>query len=219
MLSFRRAGELLIGAFPRDGVYWESERIHAKKERRQLRSLMRLFAQCVLLFVLIGCSSSSEPPRPITSQAPSSTLPSASPSAPLPTPSATAQGCPVTLPNGSVPPNQNPSPLFYGNGVLWTSLWSQGQVVFGPGGPGQVGTDGSLSIQWPWWRGTEGVLAIEGKRQDASAPPMKAIVPDGFGASGFQPTTLVFSSEGCWQVTGKVGESSLTFVTLVVKTK
>jgi hypothetical protein len=181
-----------------------------------MRSLTRLLALCVLLVVLMGCSGNSEPPRQTTSQAPSS----APPSAPLSTPpAASPQGCPVTLPNGSMPPNQNPSPLFYGNGVLWTSLWSQGQVVFGPSGPGQVGADGSLSIQWPWWRGTQGNLAIEGKRQDASAPPLRAIVPDSFGVTGFQPTTLVFSSEGCWQVTGKVGSSSLTFVTLVVKTK
>ena len=33
----------------------------------------------------------------------------------------------------------------------------------------------------------------------------------------FKPTALIFPTEGCWEVTGKVGETSLTFVTRVVK--
>jgi hypothetical protein len=200
-----------------------------------MNQLTRLLGLCVLLFVLIGCSSNGNSANQTAPQAPPSTTPlrpsstststsqSTSTSASASTSSTAAATsplvCPVTLPNGSVPPNQNPSPLFYGNGSLWTSLWSQGTVVFGPKGPGQVGADGSISVQWPWWRGTQGNLAIDGKRMDATAPPVKAIVPDGFGATGFQPTTLVFSSEGCWQITGRVGDARLTFVTLVAKTK
>jgi len=32
-----------------------------------------------------------------------------------------------------------------------------------------------------------------------------------------QPTELIFPTEGCWEVTGRVGDASLTFVTLVVR--
>ena len=194
--------------------------------------LTRLIALCLLTVILIGCSSSTSVPQLPTSQPPSAT-PSANPSrttAPPPTANApqtpttaasvnTPQGCQVTLPNGSVPPSENPSPLFYGNTVLWTSLWSQGQVKFGPGNPGEIGADGSLSIKWSWWRGVQGNLAIEGKRLDGTAPPLKAVVPDGFGLTGYQASTLIFPTDGCWQVTGRVGAPSLTFVTLVVQTK
>jgi hypothetical protein len=42
-------------------------------------------------------------------------------------------------------------------------------------------------------------------------------VPDGYGETGFHPSGLRFPTPGCWEVTAKVGETSLTFVTLVVK--
>jgi len=48
-------------------------------------------------------------------------------------------------------------------------------------------------------------------------PPLRARIPDGYGDTGFQATALIFPTEGCWEVTGKVGEASRTFVTRVVK--
>jgi hypothetical protein len=78
-------------------------------------------------------------------------------------------------------------------------------------------SDGSLSMKFPWWRGVRGKLTIEGKRLDATAPPLRANIPEGYGDTGFQSTALVFPTEGCWEVTGKVGKVSLTFVTRVVK--
>jgi hypothetical protein len=68
-----------------------------------------------------------------------------------------------------------------------------------------------------WWRGVPGKLRITGRRLDAPAPPVRASIPEGYGDIGFQATALIFPTVGCWQVTGKVGESRLTFVTLVVK--
>jgi hypothetical protein len=62
----------------------------------------------------------------------------------------------------------------------------------------------------------QGELTIEGKRLDAPAPPLKSIVPDGYGDAGFQVSGLIFPTAGCWAVTGRVGIASLTFVTLVV---
>jgi len=125
--------------------------------------------------------------------------------------------CPVTDPNGSTPPGEQPSPDQHGNGQIWTGLWPEGKVVFEPGGPGQVLPDGSLGMKWWWWRGVEGQLMIEGRRLDAPAPPLRAEIPEGYGEIGFQAAGLIFPSEGCWEVTGSVGEAELTFVTLVIK--
>jgi hypothetical protein len=62
-----------------------------------------------------------------------------------------------------------------------------------------------------------GDLAITGRRLDKPAPPLRAYVPAGYGESRFQPSGLYFPTEGCWEVTGRVGQARLTFVTLVVK--
>lgn len=103
------------------------------------------------------------------------------------------------------------------NEVLKTSLWPDGKVVFEPRGPGFVFDDGSLSMKWPWTRKTQGFLAIEGQRLDDAAAPLRARILKGYGNSGFQSTVLIFPTPGCWQVTGSVGEGSITFVTLVEK--
>jgi hypothetical protein len=46
---------------------------------------------------------------------------------------------------------------------------------------------------------------------------VRADIPDGYGPTGLQATGVIFPTEGCWEVTGHVGDSTLTFVTLVVK--
>ncbi|MCQ3972240.1 MAG: hypothetical protein DPW09_02195 [Anaerolineae bacterium] len=124
--------------------------------------------------------------------------------------------CPVTPPNGSTPPGEQPSPEYYGHDQLWTVLWPDGKVIFEAGGPGQVNPDGSAEMKWGWWRGVAGWLTIEGRRLDASAPPLRANIPEGYGETGFQASGLIFSTPGCWEVTGRVGQTELTFVTLVV---
>jgi hypothetical protein len=77
--------------------------------------------------------------------------------------------------------------------------------------------DGSIGMKWPWWRGVRGTLKIEGRRLDGKARPIRADIPSEYGLSGFQPSGIYFSTEGCWEVTGRVGEVSLTFVTLILK--
>lgn len=127
--------------------------------------------------------------------------------------------CPVTMPNGSLPPGEQAASADYlGNGRLWTVLWPQGRVVFEPGGPGEIRPDGSLAMKFPFWRG-EGVvgeLHIAGERLDGDAPAMMGEITEGYGESGFQATALVFPSAGCWQVTASVGDDMLTFTTQVV---
>lgn len=101
----------------------------------------------------------------------------------------------------------------YGNGRLWVTLNMPGVLV---ASAGMVSPDGSISWKFPWWRMVEGQLTITGRRLDAPAPPLMSRVPSGYGNIGFQASGVTFPSEGCWQVTGKTANTSLTFVTVVI---
>jgi hypothetical protein len=111
---------------------------------------------------------------------------------------------------------EQPFPGFYGNRDLSVSLTWLGTVVFKPGGPGFVLPDGALSMKFGWQLGVRGMLTIDGRRLDASAPPLRANIP-AMGVDGFQASALIFPTPGCWEVTGHVGNTSLTFVTRVIK--
>jgi hypothetical protein len=126
--------------------------------------------------------------------------------------------CPVTVPNEKTYTGEPGVGGNYWNEALSTGLWPEGKVVFKPGGPGSaVPEDGALAMKFWWWRLVRGRLTIEGRRLDNPAPPLRSIIPDGYGEIGFQATGLVFPTPGCWEVTGRIGDKSLTFVTLVVK--
>ena len=134
--------------------------------------------------------------------------------------------CPVTQPNGAWPPgfgrteppqaDDPESDDGFGNATLWTNLWMWGEgEVAVPSS--HVHPDGSFGeMKWAWYRYVPGCLTIEGRRHDALAPPLQAWIPAGYGEVGFQVAGIIFPSEGCWEITGRVGEASLTFVTFVV---
>jgi hypothetical protein len=98
----------------------------------------------------------------------------------------------------------------FGNDSLYTILGSR--ITFRPGGAGAVLADGSLSMKYMWWRLRNGQLAIKGHRLDDTAPPLRASVPDGYGEVGFQATSLIFPTPGCWGVTASVDDSSISFI-------
>jgi hypothetical protein len=141
--------------------------------------------------------------------------------------------CNVTAPNGIAAVSPEPDQSFggtpmspegsHGNRLLSAGpfgLWQDGTIIFKPGGAGFVTRDGALGMKFGWTRGVPGKMRISGRRLDGDAPPLRAEVPDGYGELGFQPTALIFSTPGCWQVTAQVGDradSQLTFVTKVVK--
>ncbi len=134
------------------------------------------------------------------------------------------RSCPVSLPRRSTPSADagfTATAFNYGNASLRVSLWPKGKLVAGPLPDGAIWAsiepDGSIVAKLGWWRGVAGKLVIGGRRLDASAPPLRAHVPDGYGATGFQATGITFSTAGCWKVTGRVGSASLAFVVLVVK--
>jgi hypothetical protein len=118
--------------------------------------------------------------------------------------------CPITHPNQSQPPGPTFGSQFEGNGSLWVGLWKPNVVVWPPD------PDGVIRIKFGWWRAVTGKLEINGRRVDGAAPSLTADIPDGYGGTGFQATTINFPTAGCWRVTGSVANTSLTFITLVL---
>jgi hypothetical protein len=104
----------------------------------------------------------------------------------------------------------------HGNGSLWVGgLWPNGVVIMTRD---DVGPDGQLGMKFGWYRLTSGYLTITGRRLDAPAPPASGLTfPGGYGPTGFNASGVTFPTEGCWQVTGRVGRVALTFVTFVIK--
>lgn len=160
---------------------------------------------CVAALSVSGCSSS----------APSSHTPPQSTA----TPSFLAPGtCPVTLAvTGATPPPQlgirptdvPPVPYvkdWYGNSVLWVMLPPGGAL---PADPQPVG----LATKFPWFRVEPGALEVTGERLDGPTGAFSASSGDtySYGATGFDPSYLMWSAPGCWRVTGTVvGHGSLT---------
>jgi hypothetical protein len=127
--------------------------------------------------------------------------------------------CAVTTPNGIAAGEDHADPGSYGNADVSVGpfgLWPEGTVVFKPGGAGFITRDGSLGMKFGWRRGVSGQLKIDGRRVDAVAPPLRSEVPSGY-EGGFQATYVIFPTPGCWEVTGRVGDAEVTFVTRVVK--
>jgi hypothetical protein len=128
--------------------------------------------------------------------------------------------CAVTTPNGIAAGEDHPDRGSYGNAQVSVGpfgLWPDGTVVFKPGGAGFITRDGSLGMKFGWRRGISGELKIEGRRVDALAPPLRSEVSSGYGDRGFQATYIIFPTPGCWEVTGRVGDAKVTFITRVVK--
>jgi hypothetical protein len=129
--------------------------------------------------------------------------------------------CPVTLPvaDGHVPEaaarpigtgfSGPPGTTFrlsmYGNDALWVTLTRDGIVR-------ATARDGRLAEKIGWVRLIDGDLTISGRRLDRAAPPVQASVPPGYGSRGFQASGVIFPSEGCWEITGRIDNRDLRFV-------
>lgn len=146
--------------------------------------------------------------------------PTSPPGASMTSPTAISPGianCPLAQPGPA--PAEIGEELFgsgraWGNEDLWVGGLGDGGVI--DARPVFVADDGSIGWKVGWWREVSGTLVISGRRLDADAPPLEASVPDGYGSTGFQVAGLSFPTEGCWEVTGRVGEAQLTFVTYVI---
>ena len=124
--------------------------------------------------------------------------------------------CPVTRPGPFVPPSGvSSSALFgadgedHGNGQLWVGgLWPDGVIV---AGPEFVGSDGSISTKFGWYRVTPGLLTITGRRLDApravgACKRAQRLWRRRISVQRGEP----FPTEGCWEITGAVRLTSLT---------
>lgn len=130
--------------------------------------------------------------------------------------------CPITAAPGPVPAEvrfERPVPWvredsgWFGNSSLWVSLPPDGilPTLASPEDPDE------FSTKFPWWRLAAGELAVETKRLEAS-DWVQGSAPAGYGQTGFNPSGLVFDGQGCWEVTGRAGEQSLSFVVWVCPT-
>lgn len=129
--------------------------------------------------------------------------------------------CVPTRANGRHPAVSDPAGTNHGNRWLWVGIPGDGRVVVSRGWA-NVQANGTIEMKLPWWRGRTGRLTISGRRLDASAAPLAAHVPSGYGARGFQSSGVVFASDGCWKVTGRVirrgrAVASLSVVLLVTR--
>jgi hypothetical protein len=138
---------------------------------------------------------------------------------------AQAKACPVTPPSPAGPSGPardafSRDAFFgwgasYGNGTLWVGgLWPQGIIAVGHG---FVDDRGRVGMKFGWWTKVPGRLEITGRRLGGPAPPVRAVVPDGYGPGGFRPSGVIFPTEGCWEITGSIHRTELSFVTFVIK--
>ena len=174
-----------------------------------MRCTQRVRATLALVLLLLASCAGGSPPERTPDRGPVRSPPGLF--EPRITSAPRTWSCVTTLPNRDNPPGQE-SRFSHGNGHLWVELWPQGHVR---ATPDDVRPDGSITVKVPWTRGVSGWLTITGKRLDAQAPPARAFVPD-YGRRGFQSSLVVFPTPGCWQVTGRVGGVSLTFVIKVI---
>lgn len=106
---------------------------------------------------------------------------------------------------------------WHGNDSVGTGLWPDGTVIFKPGGPGFVLSDGALRMKFFWLKAPGAHLIVSGQRLDGTATALRADIDSQFDGKGFQPSYLIFPSPGCWRVNATAAGETLSFVTSVVK--
>src|SRR5262245_32631283 len=136
----------------------------------------------------------------------------------------------VTVPNGSSPASAHAphAPINdsdemrrswnHGNGVLWVLLPAGSVIAIDEpardDSPPEI--RGYSRVKFGWWRGARGKFTIEGHRLDGHAQPLRYFIrPESYGDIGFIPSYLYFPTTGYWEITGRIGDQSLTFVVRV----
>ncbi|MBA2384995.1 MAG: hypothetical protein H0V68_10100 [Actinobacteria bacterium] len=122
-------------------------------------------------------------------------------------PPSSSATCPVTVPNGSTPPGEHRAAHFHGNGLLWTGLAPDRPI-------GRLDEDGSYFDKLLWTTILYETLTLRAVRLDATAPPARWKANEG-GSAGSWATAVWFSSAGCWRLTARVGDVSLSVVVRV----
>jgi hypothetical protein len=170
-----------------------------------------------------GCSSIDERPAP-TAATPTEIVPG------RPTSSvgaATPTASPLVLPDGAgwidgkcVASTWQDSPEPPPEALVIASRWAEWYgrdglwAVVDVDNIGTRDRDGRIGMKFGWERLVDGQLVIRAERLDGVGMA-RAYVPDGYGTSGFQASSVSFSTEGCWLVVGTLGTTELLFVVAV----
>ena len=91
-------------------------------------------------------------------------------------------------------------------------MWPSGLVIVPSD---DIRQGGVLRMKFMWYRGScvHGVLHISGARIEGHGL-VRGRTAD-YGLTGFNPSSIDFSGQGCYRVTGTAGGAALSFVTLV----
>jgi hypothetical protein len=123
--------------------------------------------------------------------------------------------CPVTIPGGR--PQLGPLPRVlasgrscYGNGKLWVCLLPlDGRWVISK----RIWKTNGLRNKFGWWTPVPVPVTMEGHKW--GMPQVKVLEPSvgmDLDQPRFHPSSLVFPTAGCWQITGRTRDTKLTFV-------
>ena len=167
----------------------------------------------VLLLALLGAGCDlnvtggppSSPPPSVALQR-TDTAPTPLPTA-RPSGSTAAQNCPVTKPIDAIPPTVVPDGRpFIGPGQFYVS---RDRKIWARVGGWNTSTPGALRVLWLKPLGVP--LEISGRRLDATVPPLR-VFAGGEGRDDLQVGSLIFPTEGCWEIVAQSGNSVLRFV-------
>ncbi|MBA2383110.1 MAG: hypothetical protein H0V68_00385 [Actinobacteria bacterium] len=125
-------------------------------------------------------------------------------------------GCHTTTPNGHLPPGGRglaDGRSYHGNGMLWALLPSNGLLVTNAlGGHKMIWVaDPNVSANTR--------LTVRYRLLDPASPPLGASTGGGTltGYDGPSWASRMSFEPGCWQVTGRVLDATLSFVVQVVR--
>lgn len=120
--------------------------------------------------------------------------------------------CPITLPSGSVPPNERPGDGWHGNGAIWVGLPIDGTFSAPPEDPVDVGPPAGKIVRFRDDSGAES--HIHG--HSLLDPTLEALVERPHGCeSHVQVSAVTFPGNGCWVLHPTTMNAALT-VTLLI---
>lgn len=121
------------------------------------------------------------------------------------------EGCPATRPNGNRPPGQPLDVPWYGNGLLWASVGRDGTYTVRKD---QVEADGTIGNKLLWVTTPPAAKpTISGERIDGLGAPLRVARVNTGSSSHMSPVS--FATPGCWRVTARLADVSLTYVVQV----
>ena len=124
-----------------------------------------------------------------------------------------SNSCPTTRPNGGAPAGVQSAGGFYGNGSLAVGVPPDGVLR-------SHDPDGKLFDKMVWVGTTfRGTLRVAYRRLEVTAPAIRAVTVAGTleGYNGPSWASRMYFDRGCWEITGRVGNASLSFVVAVAR--